>query len=91
MGNENPIGQRVHIAGLETFPDPVKDAWFEVVGVVADVKNNGLQDPIFPEAWVPYTITGSGARGFLVRTAQDPMAMLKSVEQEVWATDRAWR
>jgi len=88
MKGENPIGQRIHIARLETFPDPVKDAWFEVIGVVADSKNQGLQDPVFPEAWVPYTVTGSTGRGVLVRTAQDPMAMLKSVEQEVWATDR---
>jgi putative ABC transport system permease protein len=88
MHDENPIGQRIHIIGLETYPDPVKDAWFEVVGVVADHKNQGLQEPVFPEAFVPYTMTGSGGRGILVRTAQDPMAMLKSVEQEVWATDQ---
>jgi putative ABC transport system permease protein len=87
MGNDNPIGQRVHIMGLETFPDPVPEAWFEIVGVVADVKNNGLQDPIRPEIWVPYTVTGSGARGVLVRTSQEPLAMLKSVQQEIWATD----
>jgi putative ABC transport system permease protein len=87
MGNDNPIGQRVHIVGLETFPDPVPEAWFEIVGVVADVKNNGLQDPIRPEIWVPYTVTGSGGRGVLVRTSQEPLAMLKSVQQEIWATD----
>ena len=87
MGNDNPIGQRVHIMGLETFPDPVPEAWFEIVGVVADVKNSGLQDPIRPEIWVPYTVTGSGARGVLVRTSQEPLAMLKSVQQEIWATD----
>ena len=88
MKGENPIGQRIHIIGIETYPDPVKDAWFEVIGVVADAKNQGLQDPPLPEAWIPYTVTGSTNRGILVRTAQDPMAMLKSVEQEVWATDR---
>jgi len=87
MGNDNPIGQRVHIMGLETFPDPVPEAWFEIVGVVADVKNSGLQDPIRPEIWVPYTVTGSGARGVLVRTSQEPLAMLKTVQQEIWATD----
>src|SRR2546429_3547813 len=30
---------RVHIAQLETLPDKLPDAWFEVIGVVADVKN----------------------------------------------------
>jgi putative ABC transport system permease protein len=87
LGNDNPIGQRVHLMGLETFPDPVPEAWFEIIGVVGDVKNNGLQDPIRPELWVPYTVTGSAERGILVRTSQEPLAMLKNVQQEIWATD----
>ncbi|MGH9776111.1 MAG: ABC transporter permease [Candidatus Acidiferrales bacterium] len=86
VGSE-PIGQRFRLLDAETLPDPVKDAWFEVIGVVADVKNQGLQNPITPEAWVPYTITGSYFRGVLIRTAQEPMTMLKPVQSEIWATD----
>ncbi len=89
LGAENPIGQRVHLVHLETAPDPLHDAWFEVIGVVADAKNRGLQDPPEPEVWVPYTVTGSFARGVLVRTAGDPLAMLNAVRQEIWATDRS--
>ncbi len=88
MGHDNPMGQRIHIAQLETFPDPLPDAWFEVIGVVADVKNSGLQEPIQPEIWVPYTVTGSAERGIMVRTTQEPLSMLKTVQQEIWATDR---
>ncbi len=87
LGNDNPIGQRVHVMGLESYPDKVNDAWFEVIGVVVDAKNNGLQDPTGPELYVPYTVTGSGGRGILVRTTQEPMSMLKTVQQEIWATD----
>jgi putative ABC transport system permease protein len=87
LGSDNPIGQRVHVMGLESYPDKVNDAWFEVIGVVADAKNNGLQDPAGPELYVPYTVTGSGGRGILVRTTQEPMSMLKTVQQEIWATD----
>ncbi|HXN50887.1 MAG TPA: ABC transporter permease [Candidatus Acidoferrum sp.] len=87
LGKENPMGQRVHIAQLEQFPDKLADPWFEIIGVVADVKNNGLQDPVQPEVWVPYTMTGSGARGVLVRTGPDPMTMMNAVRQEIWATD----
>ncbi|MGH9744419.1 MAG: FtsX-like permease family protein, partial [Candidatus Acidiferrum sp.] len=68
---------------------PVPEPMFEIVGVVADVKNQGLQDPVMPEIWVPYTVTGSYERGILVRTANEPLAMLKSVQQEIWATDRS--
>lgn len=88
MAKENPIGQRVRLAQLEAFPDPLKDPWFEIIGVVADVKNRGLQDPIEPEVWVPYTVTGSAARGVLVRTSQEPMSMMKVVRDEIWGTDR---
>ena len=87
LGNENPLGQRVHIAQLEQFPDKLADPWFEIIGVVADVKNNGLQDPVQPELWVPYTMTGSGARGVLVRTAANPMTMMNAIRHEIWATD----
>ncbi|MGA8406082.1 MAG: FtsX-like permease family protein, partial [Candidatus Acidiferrales bacterium] len=88
LGSDNPIGQRVHLLGLETFADPVHDAWFEIVGVVADVKNQGLQQPTLPEVWIPYTMTGAARRGILVRTAGDPMMMMKAVRDEIWATDR---
>ena len=89
LGADNPIGQRVHLMHLEIIPDPVHDPWFEIIGVVADAKNHGLQDPPDPEVWVPYTVTGSFSRGILVRTASEPMGMLNAVRQEVWATDRS--
>jgi len=89
FGDEDPIGKRIHILQLEKFPDPKPDAWYEVIGIVDDVKNHGLQDPIEPETWVPYTVTGSAQRGVLVRTAGDPMLMMNTVRQEIWGTDRS--
>jgi predicted permease len=87
LGNENPIGRQVRIAQLAEFDDPVKDPVFEIIGLVSDVKNRGLQDPIEPEIWVPYTVTGSAFRGILVRTAQEPLALLNAVQHEILATD----
>ncbi|HYL64255.1 MAG TPA: ABC transporter permease [Candidatus Methylomirabilis sp.] len=88
LGTDNPLGQRVHLLQLENGDPPVHDAWFEIIGVVADVKNRGLQEPVTPETWVPYTVTGRFERGILVRTANEPLAMLNAVRQEIWATDR---
>jgi len=87
FGSENPIGRRIHLNVLEEFPDPVKDAWFEVIGVAADAQNLGLENPVEPEAWIPYTLTGTGTRGLLVRTTGDPTAMINAVRREIWATD----
>ena len=67
----------------------MQDPWFEIIGVVADAKNRGLQDPPEPEVWIPYTVTGSAERGILVRTARDPLLMLNAVRKEIWSTDRS--
>jgi predicted permease len=84
---ENPIGRQVRIARLGEFEDKVADPTFEIIGIVADAKNRGLQDPPEPEIWVPYTVTGSAFRGVLVRTAQEPLSLLEPLRHEVWVTD----
>jgi putative ABC transport system permease protein len=87
LPGENPIGREVRINQLADFEDKVPEPMFQIIGVVADAKNHGLQDPPGPEIWIPYTVTGSAFRGILVRTAKDPLTMLKAVRHEVWATD----
>jgi putative ABC transport system permease protein len=85
--NENPIGQHVRLASIETVADPVHDPSFEIIGVVGDVTNRGLQVPIEPEVWVPYTIAPAGAQAVIVRTSQDPATMMDTVRKEIWAGD----
>jgi len=87
MPGENPIGRQIRIAQLTEFEDKVADPTFEVIGLVGDAKNRGLQDPPEPEIWVPYTVTGSSFRGVLVRTSQEPLTISEAVRHEVWATD----
>jgi putative ABC transport system permease protein len=87
LPGENPIGRQVRIAQLAEFEDKLADPTFEIIGVVADAKNRGLQDPPDAEMWVPYTVTGSAFRGVLVRTTQEPLTLLESVRHEVWLTD----
>jgi putative ABC transport system permease protein len=89
FGNEDPIGQMIKINMLETMPDsPVKDPVFEIIGVISDAKNQGIQDPPMPEMFVPYTITGAFERGILVRTTVPPLTLLNNVRREIWAVDR---
>jgi putative ABC transport system permease protein len=87
LPGENPIGRQVRIAQLAEFEDKIADPTFEIIGVVADAKNRGLQDPPDAEMWVPYTVTGSAFRGVLVRTTQEPLTLLESMRHEVWLTD----
>src|SRR5258708_16931917 len=67
---------------------PVTDQVFKIVGLVADAKNQGIQDPPRPEVFIPYTVTGSFERGVLVKTARDPLPMLDTLRREIWAVDR---
>jgi putative ABC transport system permease protein len=87
LSGGDAIGQRFHLNTPESLPDPVKDAWFEVIGVAADAKNSGIENPAQPEVWLPYTITGSGRRGVMIRTVGDPLAMMNSVRSEIWGVD----
>jgi putative ABC transport system permease protein len=87
LPNTHPLGQRVRLTNLETAPEPVRDAWFEIVGVVADVTNRGLRAPTEPEMWIPATMTASSAYALIVRTSHDPAMLTNAVRREVAATD----
>ena len=89
FGNEDPLGRFIKIKMLETLSEsPVKDPLFEVIGVIADAKNQGIHDPPMPEMFVPYTVTGAFDRGILVRTSVPPLTLLTDVRREIWALDR---
>jgi putative ABC transport system permease protein len=83
FGAAEPIGQRLRLARASAGGD----GWFEIVGVIADFKNDGVQMPAAPEAFLPYTTSAAGDRAILVRTTAEPMAMLHAVQHEIWAVD----
>ena len=57
--NEDPIGKGVRDRSfMERRPEwvlnaPGRDGWFEVIGVVRDVPNRGLREPIAPAMYYP--------------------------------------
>jgi putative ABC transport system permease protein len=88
LGAEEPLGRLVTFKRLGAPPaGSPGEAVFEIVGVVGDARNQGLQDPTLPEAFLPYTVTGAFDRGLLLRTAGEPLAVVNSLRREVWATD----
>ena len=85
---ENPIGRRIHLPEAEKFHrDAIPDAWFEIVGVVADARNRGLRDPLDAEMWIPYPLIARAARILLVRTTGTPESITKTVAREVYEID----
>jgi predicted permease len=59
------------------------DGWLQIIGVVADALNDGLDKPILPGVYLPYTVNMWMGTQILVRTQGDPLAMLHRVRQEI--------
>jgi len=87
FGNQDPLGHSMKLNALDEEPDLPHNAYFEIIGVVGDAKNQGLQDSTMPEAFVPYTAIAALSGEILVRTAVDPLSLLPSVENQIWSVD----
>ena len=87
FGAADPLGKMVKFGFLEKVPEKI-NVWFEIVGVVADQKNQGLEESVHPAAYIPFTITGFGNRGVLLRIAGDPHALsFSSIQTKLRAVD----
>jgi putative ABC transport system permease protein len=88
FGQADPIGRSMKVNVLETLPDGrVDNPTFEIVGVVADAKNRGIQNPPLPESFIPSSVTAAYGRSIIVRTAGSPLPLLNSVRREIWAVN----
>ena len=88
FGSDEPLGRTVRLARLATLPVPVADPTFEIIGVVRDIANQGPRDLPAPQVFVPFTLRGPVAFGFVMRTSSDPMRVLDAVRREIQAVDR---
>jgi len=81
--NEDPIGKRLK----QGWPES-KTPWREVIGVVADVKLTGVDQPTPPQAYLPLAQQPVSSLAVVVRTAGNPLALASSVEQTVHSFDK---
>jgi putative ABC transport system permease protein len=82
---EDPVGRRV--SGR-----PITEGWVQVVGVVADVRNMGLDNPPAPEFYFNYAQGGADIlrnMTMVVRSRVDAGSLGASVRREVQAVDPA--
>jgi predicted permease len=87
------IGREFRIPGLKDEPpySPAaagSEGWLQVVGVVADARNDGLRNPIKPAVYVPYSLRLRMFTQILVRTRVPPLSMLRAVRAELVQIDR---
>ena len=80
------LGQVVKLLRLKDPPFNVVNHSFQIVGVVHDMPNSGLADPVMPEVYVPFSAVGL-SNVVAVRTHGDPAAVTRAVVSQVYEVD----
>ena len=83
--HENPIGVRICWAGDSGPPQ-----WMTVVGVVADVKHSGLNQPTDPAVYTPFSQNDERWRRFMtlaIRSRDASPGLVGEVKRQIWSLD----
>jgi putative ABC transport system permease protein len=86
----DPIGQR-----LKPGRPDAKNPWYKIVGIVGDVRHQGLETEPMPELYFPYlqtpesqnTVAITRYATLILRTAADPSSLAGVLRREVLAVD----
>ena len=88
FGGENPVGKRFRIGGASEEGPPEEGDWIEVVGMVGDTQNRGLDVRPQPEIYgSTHQVPGGNQFFLVVRTENDPLGMVPAIRQVVEAMD----
>jgi len=85
------IGHVMQFPELKGEPMKIADDSFTIVGVVADLRNVGLERDIYPEVYVPYTVTGYMEEfihpTLLITAHVPPQTLATAITQQIHAVD----
>ncbi|HTV05964.1 MAG TPA: ABC transporter permease, partial [Acidobacteriaceae bacterium] len=85
--DQNPIGQFIRLPKIGylqySLPAPKEGDWIEIIGVVADAVNNGLDRPVKPAIYTPFSTLLARGTQILVRTHGPPLALLPAIRRSV--------
>jgi predicted permease len=84
----DPLGHRLRVTGLHTVGplDAISaqsNGWRNIVGVVADARNDGVDRPVVPAIYLPYSTLIAPFAQFLIGTQDDPLTYLHSIRAAV--------
>jgi predicted permease len=88
LDGHSPIGQRVRSPALKLQQNDLllaqaPDDWLEIIGTVDDTRNEGLDRPIRPAIFLPYSFVLPPDEFLFVRTSIDPDAALVSIKEKL--------
>jgi hypothetical protein len=86
------IGHQFRIPDLKNQPPynpgtDGSDSWLQIVGIVADARNDGLRNPIKPAVYVLYSLRMRMFTQILVRTRVTPLSMLHDIRAQLVQID----
>jgi putative ABC transport system permease protein len=79
--NEDPIGKRINITNGP-------DTWREIVGIVGDIKQYGVDKATSAQSYEPFAQVPFSSLNLVVRSTGSPAAMLGSLRPAVYAVDK---
>jgi len=83
LANTDPLGKRVSFGCEES-----EGLCRTIVGVVGNIRQESITDEVAPEIYVPFAQARMNGVTLVVRTGSDPLALARSVRNEVLAIDR---
>jgi predicted permease len=90
--NGDAMGHQVRIPSLKDQPPyqravPGSDGWMQIIGIVADSRDDGLRKDIKPALYVPFTTQMWMFTQILVRTRVQPLSLLHDIRAQLVQID----
>ncbi|HSP45547.1 MAG TPA: ABC transporter permease [Chthoniobacterales bacterium] len=79
--NEDPIGKRINITNGP-------DTWREIVGIVGDIKQYGVDKASSAQSYEPFAQVPFSSVNIVIRTNGSPSALLGTLRPAVYAIDK---
>jgi putative ABC transport system permease protein len=79
--NEDPIGKRINITNGP-------DTWRQIVGIVGDIKQYGVDKATSAQAYEPFAQVPFSSLNVVIRTSGSPAALLGALRPAVYAVDK---
>jgi putative ABC transport system permease protein len=87
--NENPLGKRILVERiLPTRRGLGPDTAWEIVGIVADEKADGLEDPMDVGTYASFAQNPVVGLGLVARGSGDSGVLIKSIERALWRVNK---
>ena len=81
---EDPLGKRIQLGGRHD-----EQPWAEIVGIVGNIHQYGLDAPVTPQAYLLYSqFPFNYATVLFARSSMGAAALTRAIGEQIWAADK---